>query len=734
MSRVHARWLVLFLLLWALGSSSALAQVSHGGMPCPEHLLKASGLRAGGRMPYVEMPAFDVDSLLREDSLSGLSSRRFAHKFKVAIGMENSGTVNYLADGTKIWRVGITSQGAHSLNLLFTEYELPPQAKLFVYSPDRSTILGSFTAENRQKSGILPIAPIDGDSLVVEYMEPAGAVFPGRLKVGEVNHDYVGFRLLPSRMQAQECEVDMACDSRSVLPQKRSVCLIIVSGHYYCSGALVNNTAEDNTPYVLSASHCLFEDGANPPVKESLAETCVFFFNYESPFCYSDIKGTMEQSVAGASVAISNYKYDLLLYRLNEPVPLDYRPYYAGWNISEEMRPPFYMIHHPSGDLKKASVEEDMVSTGSFYTLHFKPESHWRVDLWDQGISEGGSSGSPLFDADNRIVGALSGGNTEISCSQRGDDNFYKLSKSWNAQKADGLRLSTWLDPLQKGIQTLDGKEASGSPCVRLSNIRTTDELRPQTENRQGYASGHNRLGYLRYAEKFTAKDKSMIYGIYFLPFRGAYSEESPVRVSIYSGTDEPEQLRHEQTLRITNKVYSAGSGIDEVLSNSWLKKENYLRLDSIISVEGNFFVVFDLPENYSSTTKFALHYTDDRKEGENTAFFFHNGKWQPFEKNEMVGKSASLVVDVVCQCSSQNSQEDVPQPRSSVAVGTDGTTFLFYRPSAGKKKGILYDLSGRVLDEWQTENDWSRIEAPRGVSLVRVIYDDYAETLKILK
>ena len=35
--------------------------------------------------------------------------------------------------------------------------------------------------------------------------------------------------------------------------------------------------------------------------------------------------------------------------------------------------------------------------------------SHWRT-VWDSGTTEGGSSGSPLFDSNHRIIGQLHGG------------------------------------------------------------------------------------------------------------------------------------------------------------------------------------------------------------------------------------------------------------------------------------------------------------------------------------
>ena len=111
------------LFFWFFSLSCAYGQITHGGQPLPFSLTRSTSVDF-----FEEMPAFDVAEQLRLDSLeygSLRASNRFAYKFMTDLTPANSGLNYTLADGTKVWRVGIYSPGARSLNLLFTEYELP---------------------------------------------------------------------------------------------------------------------------------------------------------------------------------------------------------------------------------------------------------------------------------------------------------------------------------------------------------------------------------------------------------------------------------------------------------------------------------------------------------------------------------------------------------------------------------------------------------------------------------
>ena len=174
--------LYIIFLLTMLGFQGNLkAQVSHGGRPLPLSLMRSTN----GQM-FKEMPPFDVQEELRIDSLNESDLRsgfRFAYKFITDYNRYNSGVTFTGPDGTRVWRLGIYSPGALSINVLFTEYELPEGAQLFLYNEDQTQILGSFNHLNNSELNLLPVSPIQGDRLIIEYQEPANASFQGRLTV-----------------------------------------------------------------------------------------------------------------------------------------------------------------------------------------------------------------------------------------------------------------------------------------------------------------------------------------------------------------------------------------------------------------------------------------------------------------------------------------------------------------------------------------------------------------------
>jgi hypothetical protein len=398
----------------------------------------------------------DVARLLREDARDrdrpGVP-RRVGYPMKTDLSPANSGTWEELPGGDRLWRLRLSTRGALWTVVGLTTFLPEPGARLFVYDPEGTTVLGPYTSDDVRDHGQLWFPPIEGASVVLELEWPASlsSVEPN-LRVGTISHGYKAWADLadpgsdptaedPQASAAGSCHVDVNCPAGDDWQdQKRGVVQLLNGGFAYCSGALINNTAGDCRPYVLTAAHC----GAGP--------STTFRFNYERPDCETGSPRT-DQTLTGASVVASYAASDFTLLELDHDPPESFDAYYLGWHRSPWLVTRSWGIHHPSGDAKKISHNDDWLTGGQYWGTN-----HWRVADWEIGATEPGSSGSPLFDAQGRILGQLHGGTA--SCGG-GWDEYGKLSASWSGGGTPDTRLRDWLDPLGTDVNRLGGLEAA---------------------------------------------------------------------------------------------------------------------------------------------------------------------------------------------------------------------------------------------------------------------------------
>lgn len=416
---------------------------------------------AGPRAPERVLSPIDVAPYLAEDEADAARKDRpwrFGVVRKVDVGLSTGGVWDSLPDGRVRWRHVVRSPGAMTLNLTFDRYDLPPGARLWVHTGDGSQTLGAFADHNNQASGTFATTLLPGDTVVLEYVEPADVPWPGELHLAEVTHGYRDvyglFRDKAGGLKAFGssfgCNNDANCAVGAAWEaQKRSVVMLVTGGSGFCTGALVNNAAGDGTPYVLTANHCLGGSVAN----------WVFWFNWEAPTCGNPGRSPQPDTMSGAVLRARRSASDFALLELNNPVPASYDPYYAGIDATGAQPPSAVGIHHPAGDIKKISLEGSPLTSDSYGSGQ---GTHWRVNDWDDGTTEGGSSGSPLFHGvTGRIVGQLHGG--DYGCNVT--DWYGKTAVSWDGGNNAGSRLRDWLDPNNATGGIIDGYDP-GAPTV----------------------------------------------------------------------------------------------------------------------------------------------------------------------------------------------------------------------------------------------------------------------------
>ena len=480
-------------MLAMLTSTSAFAQISHGGEPLFNH----SNAKSITNIRY--LPTIDNDHYLQQD-INGVKG---AGPMRVSIGQPCN--IDVLADAKKTtdangshFTLAIQSPNATFVNLHFSKFELADNAELFIYDESGEFILGKFVKEDVMKNGRFFTQAIPGSTAYIEYNVPAG-VDPGQITLESVGHGYKDiFQMIDGTYRDAEanmkgphgdaegnCHIDVKCpEGDDWKDQIRSVVAIQVDftaeftygGRTQsttitgmCSGALVNNTRQDRTPYVLSAFHCQDGDGliddetrAQFPDIHITNVDFVFYFLYQKYQCNGN-NGNGNRSVTGGDI-VAKYSYtsgsDMLLIKLRNNIPDTYTPFYAGWDNNTVSSPaPGSCIHHPGGDYKKISIPRNISGNGAFYAVD------WYTGSQMKGVTEQGSSGSPLFNADKRIIGQLYAGQSYCNYPQ-GKDYYGRVSVSWNGGGLRTSRLRDWLDPENTGVTTLDGIDYTDNPTA----------------------------------------------------------------------------------------------------------------------------------------------------------------------------------------------------------------------------------------------------------------------------
>lgn len=393
-----------------------------------------------------KLPLVDNATLLEQDRIAasmGEKSLRFGLDFPVSIPVNAASTWQDVPNGRKLWSLEIKSQSAQSINLTFERFVVPTGTRMFVYNPDGSHILGAFTERNMNRLHNFATLPVRGNTAILEISVPAESVQEVDILLSQIVHVYRDFY-----KDMKDFGTSGSCNNNVVCPegdpwanQIRSGIMLLAGNSRYCSGAAVNNTANDGTPYVLTANHC------------GPAAADIFMVNYQSPVCTPTQDGPTNQVIQGCTVRANNAGSDFCLVELSTEFDPAYSVYLSGWSRQDTPPATATCIHHPDGDVKKISFNTDDTGIDQFGNADC-----WHIFDWEDGTTEPGSSGSPLFNENYQIIGQLFGGTA--SCGNNIDDYFGRLVTSWDGNSASS-RLRDWLDPTGSDVASIDGIEAS---------------------------------------------------------------------------------------------------------------------------------------------------------------------------------------------------------------------------------------------------------------------------------
>ncbi len=463
--------LLIIMILEATGAGELDAQLQHPGKPFGfESSLKAAEVMY--LLPPMDPLELEADRLMNRQE--GAKTIHFAVERTVDLSPATQGS--WMQQGKmRVWRVHVVSPEAYSLGLVFNGYQLEEGVKVFVYDPGMRHIKGAFTAGNNKPSRILPVGHIPGQEMIVEMQVPLGLIDYGVLHLESVSHAFLPLFTEELKRdirfgRSQDCEIDINCEEgASWQLHKRSVVRIFTTREY-CTGVMVNTTAYDGIPYLLTSEHCIN--------RTYYADRSVFVFNYESPSCFGG-DGSTDLSISGCDTISVGDSIDFSLVRLSLPPPDSFDVYFAGWDLNEDQFSRTVTIHHPEGDIKKISIDEDPPSIveepgdippGELRDYYYF--SYWWIKQWDVGSTEGGSSGSPLFNSAGRMIGILTGGYASCgdsigydaeedrviySMALNRNDYYTRMDVAWDYNGDTGPVLKPWLDPLDSGAVAIGG-------------------------------------------------------------------------------------------------------------------------------------------------------------------------------------------------------------------------------------------------------------------------------------
>ncbi|SFT64860.1 Por secretion system C-terminal sorting domain-containing protein [Lishizhenia tianjinensis] len=468
-----------YILPLCLGAFGALAQTQDLG--APDSWLEADV----NQLNYLTMPTVDVAEELAIDSINKAAGYnktfRFGYEHNVDVDVFNQGQQYFNTNNQRVTQLAIECPDAISINLIFDQFHLAEGTLLYLYNDDKTQFIGAHTSQNNNPNNSLGVDLIYDSKMIIEVIEPQDVIGLSKLHLGTIIHGYKNLAEIAYQFHLKglnssgSCNVDVNCPEGGGFERQRDGVAMLVSGSGFCSGSLINcatNTTDSVTPYLLTANHCNTNNVVN----------AVFRFRWEAPYdgtsCATTSfsqNGGQTMNINGAQLRASNIIADFCLVELNnEPDPA-WNVYYSGWDMTGDTVMHANGIHHPSGDIKKFCQEDDPISKVGPQYFNGGNAYFWKIDDWDIGVTEPGSSGSPLFNEEKRIIGVLSAG--QAACNGTNDNNLWDIYGRFDVaydDLADSTdQLKYWLDPNNTGIQFLDGM---------ASNVGLFEENAPQID------------------------------------------------------------------------------------------------------------------------------------------------------------------------------------------------------------------------------------------------------------
>ena len=328
-------------------------------------------------------------------------------------------------DGSQVIVLIIKSPGASGVGVHFRNFALADGEEVYVYgAATDSIVFGPFTEKGPWGSGEFWSGTVDGDTAVIEFYKRTDENGHG-FEIFEISHILaeLDWRLRSNEPDVLNYEVDASCFGD---PEKNSVARILFNsnGPHVCTGTLLNNIAQDETPYFLTANHCVNS--------QAIAQTVETYWFYQTTSCNSGVLRNWVHTGPGANLLATQTSNDFSFIRLQNNAPGG--AFFSGWSSTAQAAGAnVFGLHQPDGYIPPSVNSYLRRSTGSVMNPNFNClglVNGYEIG-WTSGTSEPGSSGSGLFTSNGHyLVGVLSCGPIPPTCNNPGAGyskfaNFY---------------------------------------------------------------------------------------------------------------------------------------------------------------------------------------------------------------------------------------------------------------------------------------------------------------------
>lgn len=391
----------------------------------------------GGAMPH-----YQIDDYAGQKAALRKASTH--PELQVAVGADLGWASEQLFEkperqnGRYVWRAAISSVDATALRLNVDLAGLGADDEVWVVDDVGAVAFGPYTLADTEGEGRwLPTTMGDTSILVVESPQ---ADLP-QFTVRSLSHFYEDLVA-----KGTDCPISADCITDTALQEiSTGIGRLLVTDDdahgALCTGALLNNAVtEDLEGLFLTADHCFHDFPAT--IHASGLEVIWDVRTNGCPGAEPSASEIAQKPRStGAAFLRNSTTLDIMLFSLASVPVGDLGRAYLGWDtVAPAIGNASVGIHHPFGTALKESI-------GSVENINVNSQfgEAQTTQRWTEGITEKGSSGSPVMfnDGKYRVFGVLSNGNNQSCSNNNARRDQYSSFQAFFTSAGGFLNLAT---------------------------------------------------------------------------------------------------------------------------------------------------------------------------------------------------------------------------------------------------------------------------------------------------